>query len=417
MSTTDLMYPILIILFCVIIVYGLLVMKYNNKLIKTIESFSNLNDINNINNIKKNLENNIQTITSIANGTWTTMYTTVDSNYNTNYLMTININTQNINNSSLIASNTNGNNIGTIIINYPENNINTTMEFDITSIIGTNMLAVSKTTPSTSLHIDFVGLLDDPSKNIKGKYKDYYVTDTQMCYVSLFMFNRLIRKFVSYKVYNNKVKGKVYRIIKSKDFYVDDLPPIFDYDTYNVLVNSYQYPTNYISFEFGTNNTNIYNIINDKYFGQLQFSIQRVFESPTGNEIITKSSPPIKLNAINNGQIPNTIVIVPFEQDKETNNLESFFKPIATIVYLYKFNNVETTYGYSDANMSIVPSSVLNLRNNSSGNMFGNNIEFDKINTVYQNNNFEFDMVLFKRVDSDLNTSTIIPFSTIYNLL
>jgi hypothetical protein len=411
---SDVIYPILIILFCIIIVYGLINMKYNDKLIKTFESFSNIS--NKMEGIKKNLENNINTITNIANGTWTSMYSTVDANHNVNYLMTININQTSIMNSGLVATNSNGD-LGTVMVNYPQNNEDTTMEFDITNIMGTYMIANSKSDSTVSLHIDFVGINEDPTKKLDTKYKDYYVTETKMCIVSLYMMNRIVKKFISYKVYNDKVEGKVYRIIRSKDYYIDDLPPVYDYPTYNVLVNSYKYPENYMYFDFGTYNDDVSKTINNKYFGQIQFSIKRVFESPTGNEIITKSSPPIKLNAINNGQIPETIVIASFQKDKEANNLDGFFKPLSTIVYLYKYLNVETTYGYTDTNMSIVPSNVLNLKNNSSGNMFANNIEFDKLNTVYQNNNFEFDMIYLTTVDSDLDTETRIPFSIIYNNL
>jgi alpha-N-acetylglucosamine transferase len=74
--------PIIVIIICIVIVYGILSYRYNKKIINTIESFQANLQINNINKFKSSLNNNTEITSEIANGSWTTAFSTVDSNYN-----------------------------------------------------------------------------------------------------------------------------------------------------------------------------------------------------------------------------------------------------------------------------------------------------------------------------------------------
>jgi hypothetical protein len=335
------------------------------------------------------------------------MNTTVNSSYNVNNLMTIDINNEN---------STNNQNIGSLILTYQNGyGESSNSKFNINNLLNGLLTGVYESFQGISIQIKFIGLFDDPEfiKNIRND--GYIVPNTQMALVSIYFGNYIITEFISYKVYNNRVGAELYRIIKSGYFNLNNPSPVFDFPTYNIIINSYQFPANYISFQFGTVNSTIQQIIQNKYFGNIQFSIQRVFKSPTGNEIITKASNPISLNAISNNQIPQSIQIVPFENDKQQNNLTHFFQPIATIIYFYKFVNVEKNYGFNNQ-INTVPSAVLNLQNNSN-NMFNDKIQYNNLNTVYNLNNYEFNMTYLTRVNSNLESNTVIPFSIIYNLL
>ncbi len=138
--------------------------------------------------------------------------------------------------------------------------------------------------------------------------------------------------------------------------------------------------------------------------------------SPDGNTFTTKMSNPMKLNAIFNNQIPQSIEIVPFEYDNRLNNFYGKYKPYQTIVYFYKFTNINSTYEYKNPQMNQRNKSVFNLQNNAN-NMFNDTVQFNYLNTVTQNNNYNFDITILKTVISDYNNSTIIPFSTIFELL
>jgi hypothetical protein len=402
--TNSIIIPILVIIICLIIVYGILSYKFNKKIINTIESFETNLQINNLNQFKENLQNNIEITSQIANGTWTTYNTVVDSNYNANeFIMNININ-QNSNNEN--------NNYGTVVLNK---NNELVFTCNITSILNgcivTSNIVYSGgfTTPFT-IFIQFVGLADEATKD-EIQNQVYYVNTTQMAIISIFSDNILVIKYASYKIYNNQVDSLVYPILKSKSFYINNPPAIYDYDTYNVIVNSYKFPSNPISFTFSNNNNStILSTIQNNYLGNIVFAIQRVFNSPNGKKIITNLSPQILVNPIQNSILPDTIQIVPLSVDKEVNNLTSFYVPISTIVYFYKFTSIiNTKYGYNNPNIS-TNSSVMNFNNN--GNlMFNQSLQYPDINSVYQKNNYQYNIQYLTTINSNMNEPSIINFS------
>jgi hypothetical protein len=408
--TNSIIIPVLIIIICFIIVYGILSYKYNKKIINTIESFSTNLEINNINKFKSSLTNNIEIISEIANGTWTTDKTTTDINYNANgKIMEIQVNPNTINN------------LGEIIFKVDNKFVG---KSKITSVLNGSISSSGyydendKNDPSFNLFIQFIGLTDELTKENIIK-EVYYTNTTQMIVVSHFNNNVLMEKFASYKIYNNKLDSSIYGLILSKSFYINNPPAIYDYETYNKIINSYIFPSNnFVSFRFSNNrNPTILNIINNKYLGKITFAIQRLYNSPTGNRIRTNLSNPITIQAINNGNIPDTIRIKPFNEDIRTNNLTSFFRPLGTIVYFYKFQEkTDIKYGYQNNNPIIVNSSVMNFNNNGQS-MFNPSIKYNDLNTVYQDNTFKYTIHLLANVSSDKDNDTTINFSRLSNLL
>ena len=88
----NILYPVLIILFCILIVYLILKNKFDKKIIENIEKFENIYIKNNKDELLKNVLNNSKFTKENANGTWTSIGTTLDSNYIASNLMNININ-------------------------------------------------------------------------------------------------------------------------------------------------------------------------------------------------------------------------------------------------------------------------------------------------------------------------------------
>lgn len=395
--SNKIIYPVLIIIFSILVILAILQNKNNKKLNNGIEKFMNNYLSNQENNLKLNIQNNLAATKEFANGSWTFFSTTVDSNYNASGLITININ----NIPDMITSNNYGNIIfgqTTFIITYVTNEI------------------IIANYEQVTLNIKFLNIFSDENKsNINSIYQN---PNTPTAIMSIFIGDNFILKLASYKVYNNKVSGEVYRIIKSGNFFIDSPPPYYDFKSYNKIINDYQFPNNLITINFGTSNDTIKNTIISSYGSKIKFIVRRVFYSPSndGKEIITKNSNPVLLNVISGNNIPTSIVISPFSNDKDKNNLNTFFKPKATILYFYKLTNLSSTYDYSDAIPVTVPNSVLNLQNNAN-NVFPQSIQFNNLTSVERNNTSTYTLTYVTTVNSNLNDPTIIPFDTLYQLL
>jgi hypothetical protein len=398
--SSQITYPILIIIFSLLVIYGIFNIRQNAKLIKGIEKYSNAK-------IKLALSTNTKFTRDIINGNWTCDLTTADSNYIASNLLAINILPQSKPGDPVPSS------YGTIIYGTTTYNINFILNENITGIIPSS---------NQNIHIKLYNNFSSEEKiDINSVFNK---PETFNSVVSLFIGNTIINKFASYKVYTdnngaNTVGGELYRIIKSNDIYINSPPSIYDNTAYDKIIGDYQFPPNFIAFSFGNSNTSVLNKINNNYSGNIDFCIQRVFYTPTDptKEIITKMSPKISLSAVQNSQIPLNIFIAPFLTDKTTNKLNSFFKPKRTILYFYKSMSIVNTYGYSDPNMITLPNSALNLKNNAQS-ITNSNISFNNLATVEKiiTNNYIITNVNGS-FQSNLNDEIVIPFSVIHNLL
>ena len=421
--STKIMYPVLIIIFSILIICAILQNKNNKRLNNGIEKFMNNYLENEKNDLKLNVQNNLAITKEFANGTWTYFYTTVDSNYNASNLITIDI--QNIPS----IDNSNNKNYGTVkfdplfvfVINFISNGIIIANLYNLT------------------INIKFL--------NIFSKINS--TSQIPKSIISVFDGNNLINKFSSYKVYNNKVSNELYGIIKSNDYRIDSPPQLYDFNSYNKIIsNDYKFPSKIITLTFKTSNDSTTNLIKQKiinnYSGKIKFSIQRVFYSPSsdGTEIITKSCDSSLISVLDNNNIPDKIIIAPFSSDKSENNLNTFFKPKETILYFYKLNGQpQSTYDFSSSvvnnslltsisnstnkntisnnNIITISSDFLKLQNGADGdNMFKKSISFNNPLSVERKNLSTFELTLIRRVrHNNLDDSPSIPFSDLYNLL
>jgi len=409
--TSNIIIPIIVIIICFIIVYGIINYKFNKRIINTIESFRTNLEIRELNNFTDGLYNNLKMTSEIANGSWTTLQSEVDTNYIIKgAIIEINVNTQ---------FNNKLNNYGSIkIINNNSTEAIINIKSILNGIIVCNGFTVSNEYNSTiNIIIEFIGLADVEKKR-KIENEVYYVNNTQVAIISIFMGSTLLTKFASYKIYNNKVDSDVFKILISKSFFINNPPEVYDYRAYNTIINSYTFPSNLISFKFSNiNNSTILNKIRNNYLGVIVFAVQRVFNSPTGNKIKTKLSNSLTVNAINNSSIiPDSIEILPVSEDKKANNLNSFFKPVSTIVYFYKFRNISDVKYQYNGDPRIVSSSVMNYNNNSSS-MFNPSIKYDILSSVYKSNLYTYDIQYLTTVMSEMDKSATINFSSLSQLL
>jgi len=425
--SNKIIYPILIIIFSVLIIYGIINNKNNYKLNNNVEKFTSMSDgsmpfeqtpvSNNGNQVinyfldenkdilKSSAANNTLFTKEMINGKWTCDLTTVDTTYNVRNIITISAN------NILNSSNYNTNNFGSILYNNQNYRINFLLNENLTAV----MLNSSGVPTSQNLHIKFYNnFSNEGQENINPPF---YKPEEFNSVVSIYSNNALINKFASYKIYNEKVGDELYRIITSGNFYIKQAPPIYDFKAYNIIIDKYQLPSNYLIINFGITNTSVLNTINTKYEGTIKFCIQRVFYSPTDDntEIITNKSQEISLSVVSGSQIARTISVCSFQNDKITNNLDSFFRPKATILYFYKYINSDTSYKFADSDITR-PNTSLNIQNNAFS-MTAPNIVFNNLGSVEKIITNNYKITLIGKYNSNLNDPTLINFSNLYNLL
>jgi hypothetical protein len=335
------------------------------------------------------------------------MNSTCDSNKKVSNVMNININRLSIEESTDSTINSTTNTLGKLDFGD--------VSYNITYASSTNLVASAKDQGNLSISILFNNKLSSSTVTEKPLNDSFYYNGIASIYID----NTLIYKYSIYKINNDSIASdELCRIIQSKNILMDQPPPIYDFKTYDIIVNNYKFPNNFISISNWTINKDILNVLKTKYNGQIQFGIQRVFISPasTTKEIISYISHPILLNCIDGEQIPKTLTVVPFQSDKSINELESFFSPKATILFFFKLKNNNVTYEFADNNLIEKPSTTIKLKNGADQ-LMKNTIKYNNINTIQQVNTNNYEVTYLTRVNSDLESSTIFSFSEIYPLL
>jgi len=385
-------YPFLILIFSILIIYAIIQYKNNKKLNYKIESFMNNNYINvQENNLKLNAENNL-TFKEYVNGNWTYNETTVNPNSTANNLIKININDKNDNND----------NNGTVILT--KNNITMNIIF-----ILNNFIVASN--EQKTFYIKFINIF----KNNSNDENNELILNQPTAIMEYFNNNILISKFYSYKInnINNIIPTNIIGIIQARSYIINNPPPWFDYNSYQTIIGNYPFPSNLINITFNTGpvDNNIFSILKNTYDGKMKFSIRAVFNSPSSQdkEIITKNSNPELLSVIKDNNIPYSIDIQPLKNSNINNN----FSLKAIILYFYKYDNCnEKSYNFSGSINNISKDSLQLNNNNKATNMFNNNIQFYDPTTIERTMNCNYKMITANRVNSNLNSTTKILFSS-----
>jgi len=414
-NLNKIVYPFLIIIFSILFIFGLLRIRKNNILENNLEKYinyaSNFNSKFTEHFIDDSINDSVTSdyIKQVLNGNWTILNSVCDSSGKISELMNIQINSLSTNEFSMTDSTNDSNSSNLGIIKTDD------AEYDIKYASISNLTAKAINNKSLSLSIVF----NDEIGNDVTSDNPLNNPNTFNGVMSIYTDSTLIYKFSIYKVNDDKMAPPdLCRIIQSKNILIDQPPPVYDFKTYNTILNDYKFVKNYLSIVNWTINTDILNVIQKKYSGQIQFAIQRVFYSPASqnSEIISYLSEPIILNCIDGNQIPNTLTVSPFESDKNINELDSFFTPKATKLYFFKFKNTDITYGYKDENLMQNPSTTMSFTNGANV-IMKNTIKFNNLNTVELINTNNYEVTYISRSNSNYESSTIFNFADIYPLL
>lgn len=398
--------PFLIIILSITFIYGYLINIKNDKFNKSYDFF--------MNKIENNAATNTFFTKEFAIGSWTTQETIITK-------ITDQVSNQIINKlSNLMIID---------ILDYSNNsdiigNVNIYNKiYNITFLLNENLFAKNSLDNTDTLNIKFINNITNEKDDIKNNtFNDDNIPN---CIVTILKGNSIISEFISYKLIkdNIDINDKLYRIILAKDYYVRQPPILYNFEVYNTIIENYKYPENYIELLYEN-----YKILNKKYEkyknkikheynGQIKFSIRRVFQSPTGNEIITKMSDPILLDIIKNNKLPSLIKIKRFIDDKKANNLDDFFIPKATLIYFYKIKNSKITYNYGNSEFIKFSQNELSLQNNAN-NMFLPYILYNDLNKVQKTIKDTYICIFLKKIYvNNLNSEIKINFSDIYNFL
>lgn len=261
-NLNNLIYPFLIIIFSILFIFGILRIRKMNTLEKNLDTFINYNSNStyNSNNFKEHfIDESINDsysndyIKSVLNGKWTTINSSCDSSGNVSETMTISI--DNLSTNELELNSTTGDysttsNLGKIQIND--------VEYDVKYASIDNLTARSINMKSLSLSILFNNRMGDDNKTEKPLNDP----NTFNGVLSIYMDNTLVYKYAIYKINDDAIASPdLCRIIQSKNILIEQPPPIYDFKTYNTIINDYKFPSNYLSISNWTTNTDIVNVI------------------------------------------------------------------------------------------------------------------------------------------------------------
>ena len=396
--SNKIIYPILIIIFSILIVYAILTKRKNDKLNNNIEKFLNSdkksNDLSKSNLAKNNINNSIMT-NIFANGYWSTPTTRVNGGKVENVMI--------MKATSLMSNNMSSGNYGSINV---LNNI-----YNITYISNENI--IGKTTSNNFIYIKIYNTFSKESKDVPQ------INGTVTSLVKMYNNDVLMSEFFSYKIPDISNIQFVNNLIKKQDIYVKKPAEVYDLKAYYQLINNYQYADNFLFMEYASSNEDILNKIKVNYSNKLIFSIKRVYKTITGNNITTAMSPNITLKGYDdNKNIASYIVMKSFKNDLDKMKLTSTFIPVSTILYFYRLKNIDTKYSYGDSRLYNTPNSTFNLQNNAE-NMYLSTIQYNNLNSITETNNsiYELTLVGTYNIDTFNKLKDIkVPFSNVYNL-
>ena len=465
-------YPILIIIFSVLIIYAILNGRNNQRLNNNIEKFINSPPVldGESQDLSFNIQNNTNITLKFANGNWTTPYTNFNKfpiyrcgyenewacccNYEssdqstcynptaywcTDY-MTITI-------TDTMEKSPNSASYGTIFNPNGRRDI-----YNITYILNETITGVLQNNSNNHIQIKFLNRYNGETYGNLTNARDTFTS-----VVTIFAGDSIILKYESFKLiennclnggngqycggdnseYNNSpnlinitsnnfISSQTRNILSSQNGVIDQdqntntggnftLNPaeVYDINAYKIIISpTYKYPSNFITLSFGdTPSTTTLNNIQTNYGGNINLCIQRLFQSPTRSIIQSVRSKLLSVSVLRNGQIPKKIIISSFQSDMEANNLKTFFKPYRTNLFIQKLESSNLSYSYSDSSMITVNSSNFNLQNNAN-NMYQQFVQFPDLNSLTQTNNqiYQVKFIGYYPAPTDISEPTEVNF-------
>jgi hypothetical protein len=372
------------------------------------KEYEQLTEIPTTNDI--NIASNIDYAVEFAKGDWTSLSSTVNSDGLVSELMHIQIDrTEKDPNHSY----------GTITL--PANDLLKTSSpttFSIVDLMQTIIQGRDVNNPDCFIALYFLNRFSTDQNNPFDL--PYYVGDEPRCVVSYYQYDKLVKRYISYKLKNKLAGAQLSRIIYSKEMQLYDPKPIFDMKIYSLIIGDYRFSSSYVEFVYDSNPPTLDTKARDKlsfnYGNRLMFSIQRSFYSPTGNTISTRVSPSIMLT-LNLEKPPSKLKVVSLQQDMAVNQVDLLYQPKSTIIYFFKYTKSDDSYSYYNKEAITISKNEMHLKNNSDS-MFKDSISFPSIKSVLRNVSSSYVLLPLRTVFiQKINQEIFIPFSDIVNLL
>ena len=358
---------LVILLACILFIYGILFNIKNKQTQLIIESFNNVQNI--FKAPLKELNSNQQGIylsrmEPFILGTWTTNESTVTGNQ--------------VNNVMTIAKNEVQNNKTITIFN---------VEYPI-SFIGEGVV-ITENVNDTSILINFLNFTQ--TSDLQQPFKDVVGLPRGIVYFT----GKIEKTYLTYKLLNgttlNKNQDELKRIIENKIFGVNPPPLNYDIFTYKIMVDNYKYPDNMITF---TNKTIPYKNIAqwriDKlkniYHNKIMFSMKRIYQGANNERVTTQMSQKYNAVPLDENGLRNQITIKKAQEELLLNRITNSFKLVQTEVYYYYVQKTTQDYQYQDKNLLYNSSSNMNLIGNLQ-NSFTNTISYPDLNSLMNKGN------------------------------
>lgn len=407
--------PFIIIFFCLLIFIGILRNKKAEKINNIMEKFINNNNTEHFENKKHTLDKNF--VKEYINGLWTSPGTTLDKENFATQLMEIYIKDKK--DKGFIQ-----------LPNVKGNKYFNGLKYNI--ILSTGMSIVG-TSPESSYTLS-INTIDISENDKFGKDGLLLTTNVPLAKV-IFVDknNNILSSTYSYKVPENKriLDGQLKDIIQSNSFSGYEIKDEYNIDSYIKIIGDYRFLKDSISFNFGVKSNysaqinNYYNIIKNKYAGELSFRIAREFSAPNGSTIKTPASEIYTLKAIKSSNsndntfyfIPDKINIVSAKKDIELNKINfKSYVPKSVIIYFYKATSTNVDYSFDDSVK--INDSKFNFQNDG-GNMFSKKtIDSNDLNSLTKKITSQHTITYFKTIFTpNMNGEISIPFSDLYSLL
>jgi hypothetical protein len=363
------------------------------------------------------MNSNMEYAMEFANGDWTCLSSTVDDKGNVSNLMQVQI--------TRIEKGSDRT-YGTITL--PPSEIlktSTASTFGITDLLQTIVQGKDVATPDFFISIYFLNKFSSDQNN---PYElPYYVGDEPRCVVSYYQYNKLVKRYVAYKLKDKLAGAQLARIIYSKEMQIYEPKSIFDLKIYSIITGDYKFPSSFIQIAYSEANNTVAGSLASiiwkwwyTYQRNLMFSIRRSFYSPTGNTISTRISPSVTLTLdstiINNKNYPTSLKIVALAQDMAANQVDALYQPKSTTLYVYKYVSYNDSYFYGEPNKT-ASKNEMNLKNNSSS-MFNDTITFPAITSVTRDVNISFVLVPVKTIFiQNTQQEILIPLADLANII
>tara|TARA_B110000037_G_C17067592_1_gene484450 strand:- start:235 stop:1416 length:1182 start_codon:yes stop_codon:yes gene_type:complete len=333
---------ILILVICLLFIYGIIFTIKNKQIKNIVESFIDSENtksllINPINILKDNKNIYLSRMNTFVNGIWTTDQSTVSG--------------------STVQ------NIMDISISEDSRTLTLYNKTYVISYVGRGVI-ITETLDNRNLLINFLNFNNEKDSN--QPFNKIVGLPKAIVYIQ----GSDEKVYVSYKLLNGTTltedQNELKRIIEKKIF--DYKPPVLNYDikTYNKLINNYRFPENMISFTdkvIPLKDITKAKIkkINTNYHNKVMFAYKRVYRGANNTIVKTQLSQRYTLPFLTETGLNYQIILKRAQEELLLNDITNSFELIGTEFYYFYISSDVNNIKYQNAATLNTSSSNMNL--------------------------------------------------------